>query len=71
VHEPVLTPWNPDGIKGVGEGSTIGSTSAIANAVADAIGVEAVTMIPLTPERVRAHAAAHERVEADPIGARG
>jgi CO/xanthine dehydrogenase Mo-binding subunit len=39
------------GTKGIGEGGTIGSTAAIANAVADALGLADVTL-PLTPERV-------------------
>lgn len=52
VDEPAPTPWTVDGVKGAGEGSVIGSTAALANAVADAIGAEAVTDLPLTPDRV-------------------
>ncbi|WP_410631052.1 xanthine dehydrogenase family protein molybdopterin-binding subunit [Amycolatopsis sp. cmx-4-83] len=44
-------PGQPDGVKGAGEGAVIGGTAAVANAVADAVGVP-VTTIPLTPERV-------------------
>ncbi len=43
----------PGGFKGMGEGGTIGSVAALANAVADAVGAEVVDL-PLTPERVRA-----------------
>jgi carbon-monoxide dehydrogenase large subunit len=48
------TPLNPLGAKGIGEAATIGSTPAIANAVADALqplGVRHVD-IPLRSERV-------------------
>ncbi len=33
-----LSPWNPLGAKGIGEGGTIGVLPAVANAVADALG---------------------------------
>ncbi len=48
------TPHNPLGVKGIGEAATIGSTPAIANAVADALAVFGVRHldIPLRPERV-------------------
>jgi xanthine dehydrogenase YagR molybdenum-binding subunit len=39
------------GIIGLGEPPTIGGVAAIANAVANAIGVR-VPMVPLTPDRV-------------------
>ncbi|HKC20784.1 MAG TPA: xanthine dehydrogenase family protein molybdopterin-binding subunit, partial [Candidatus Dormibacteraeota bacterium] len=41
------------GTKGAGEGGTIGSTAAIANAIADALGLEDV-VLPLTPDRIAA-----------------
>jgi len=41
------------GTKGAGEGGIIGSTAAIANAIADALTTEAATL-PFTPERVLA-----------------
>jgi aerobic carbon-monoxide dehydrogenase large subunit len=41
------------GTKGIGEGGTIGSTAALANAVADAVGARN-TKLPWTPERVLA-----------------
>jgi carbon-monoxide dehydrogenase large subunit len=48
------SPLNPLGIKGIGEAATIGSTTAIVNAVIDALshlGVRHLDM-PLTPERI-------------------
>ena len=39
------------GTKGVGEGGTIGGTAAIANAVADALGLTDLRL-PLTPDRI-------------------
>jgi aerobic carbon-monoxide dehydrogenase large subunit len=45
------SPVNPLGVKGVGEAGTIGSTPAVANAIADALGVAHVDM-PFTPEKL-------------------
>jgi 2-furoyl-CoA dehydrogenase large subunit len=45
------SPFTTLGSKGLGEGTTMSAPVAIANAVADAIGVEAVE-VPLTPARV-------------------
>jgi aerobic carbon-monoxide dehydrogenase large subunit len=39
------------GTKGIGEGGTIGSTAAVANAIADALSVSDGTL-PFTPDRV-------------------
>jgi 2-furoyl-CoA dehydrogenase large subunit len=41
----------PLGAKGLGEGNTMSAPVAIANAVADALGIEDVEL-PLTPPRV-------------------
>jgi aerobic carbon-monoxide dehydrogenase large subunit len=46
-----LTTVNPLGVKGVGEAGTIGSTPAVANAVADALGLAHVDM-PFTREKL-------------------
>ncbi len=46
-----LTTVNPLGVKGVGEAGTIGSTPAVANAIADALEVAHVDM-PYTPEKL-------------------
>jgi carbon-monoxide dehydrogenase large subunit len=54
-HHESLSPANPLGIKGVGEGGTIPVPAAIAAAVEDALspfGIH-VTECPLTPDRVR------------------
>jgi CO/xanthine dehydrogenase Mo-binding subunit len=51
VTEDAPTPLNPLGAKGAGEGGTAAAGAAIANAVSDALGAEALEL-PLTPERV-------------------
>jgi carbon-monoxide dehydrogenase large subunit len=50
-HTVTLTTVNPLGVKGVGEAGTIGSTPAVANAVADALGLRHVDM-PFKPEKI-------------------
>jgi carbon-monoxide dehydrogenase large subunit len=50
-HVETPSPLNPLGVKGAGEGGTLPAPAAIANAIADALGVE-VTEMPLTRERV-------------------
>src|SRR5499426_2905858 len=53
-HTEVPTSMNPLGVRGVGEGATIGATPAVVNAVLDALaslGVRDVPM-PMTPMRV-------------------
>ncbi|HLH21712.1 MAG TPA: xanthine dehydrogenase family protein molybdopterin-binding subunit [Chloroflexota bacterium] len=55
-HQESLSPRNPLGLKGLGEGGAISPPAAIANAVEDALrplDVE-ITATPLTPERVLA-----------------
>ena len=42
---------NPLGVKGAGEGGAVGPPAALANAVADALGVDVATL-PLSPDRV-------------------
>ncbi|HEY6874999.1 MAG TPA: xanthine dehydrogenase family protein molybdopterin-binding subunit [Candidatus Dormibacteraeota bacterium] len=51
ITEDAPSPLNPLGVKGAGEGGTAAVGGAIANAVADALGVE-VTRLPLTPQRI-------------------
>src|SRR5258708_17713756 len=48
AHQETLSPLTPLGAKGLGEVNTISAGAAIANAVADALGVEP-TALPLTP----------------------
>jgi carbon-monoxide dehydrogenase large subunit len=42
---------NPLGVKGAGEGGTIGALPAVVNAISDAIG-ESVSIIPVAPEEI-------------------
>jgi 2-furoyl-CoA dehydrogenase large subunit len=51
AHRESPSPFLPLGAKGLGEGTTMSAPAAIANAVADAIGVEDVEP-PFTPGRV-------------------
>jgi carbon-monoxide dehydrogenase large subunit len=48
IEEPAA---NLTGARGVGEGGTLGPAAALANAVADALGID-VTELPLTPARL-------------------
>jgi carbon-monoxide dehydrogenase large subunit len=50
-HTITLTTVNPLGVKGVGEAGTIGSTPAVAAAIADAMGVAHIDM-PYKPEKL-------------------
>jgi carbon-monoxide dehydrogenase large subunit len=53
-HTEVRTKVNPLGVRGVGEGATIGATPAVVNAVLDALAPLGVVEIelPMTPMRV-------------------
>jgi carbon-monoxide dehydrogenase large subunit len=42
---------NPVGVRGVGEGGTLGPNAVVAGAVADALGVE-ITHLPVTPAKI-------------------
>src|SRR5207244_9758620 len=48
------SPWNPLGAKGVGEGGSIGTPAAVANAVADALAPLGIRHLdlPFTASRV-------------------
>jgi carbon-monoxide dehydrogenase large subunit len=48
---PVPTATNPLGVKGAGEAGCVGALPAVANALANALGVPHVPM-PATPERL-------------------
>jgi aerobic carbon-monoxide dehydrogenase large subunit len=58
---PVPSPTNPLGAKGVGEGGTVASTPTVMNAILDALAPLGVTDVPMpaTPERI--WRAIHER----------
>jgi len=50
-HLETPSPFTTLGAKGLGEGTTMSAPAAIANAVADALGIEDVE-VPLTPSRI-------------------
>lgn len=50
-HLVTPAPLHELGTKGIGEGGTIGSTAAVANAIADALGVADCTL-PMSPDRI-------------------
>jgi 2-furoyl-CoA dehydrogenase large subunit len=52
-HMETPTPFTPLGAKGIGEGNVMSTPVCIANAVADALGVEDLTL-PLTPSKIGA-----------------
>ncbi|MDO8189306.1 xanthine dehydrogenase family protein molybdopterin-binding subunit [Conexibacter sp. JD483] len=56
AHVDVVSPLNPLGVKGLGEGGAIGPMAALANAVEGALAGHGVVVrsCPLTPDRVRA-----------------
>ena len=63
VHLETPSPVMPGGVKGMGEGGTIGAPAAIANAVADAVrglGVR-VTRLPIRAESLVRAAVGRER----------
>ncbi len=60
LHMETPSPFTPLGAKGLGEGNCMSTPVCIANAVADALGVNDVTL-PLTPPRVRALIGIKER----------
>jgi 2-furoyl-CoA dehydrogenase large subunit len=59
LHMETPSPVTPLGAKGVGEGNCMSTPVCLANAVADALGVDDVTL-PLTPSRVASLLAAEE-----------
>ncbi len=51
AHLESPSPLTPLGAKGLGEGNTMSAPAAIANAVADALGVDSIEL-PATPQRI-------------------
>jgi 2-furoyl-CoA dehydrogenase large subunit len=51
AHLESPSPLTPLGAKGLGEGTTMSAPAAVANAVADALGLERVEL-PATPQRI-------------------
>jgi carbon-monoxide dehydrogenase large subunit/6-hydroxypseudooxynicotine dehydrogenase subunit gamma len=54
VSEQVPATTNELGVRGAGEGGLTGAGAAIASAVSDALGLPAMTALPLSPARVLA-----------------
>ena len=54
VHHETSSPLNPLGVKGAGEGGTVGALSAVMNAVNDALAAVGVRnlQMPATSDRV-------------------
>ncbi len=54
AHTVTPSPWNPLGVKGVGESGTVGAPAAIVNAVVDALAPFGVTHVdmPFTAEKL-------------------
>lgn len=62
VCEDAPATTNPLGVRGAGEGGLTGAGAAVASAVSDALGLPAITRLPMTPGRlVDAAPAAAER----------
>lgn len=51
IHPEIPAESNVDGFRDIGEGGAIGAPAAVANAIADALGVE-IEALPATPERL-------------------
>ena len=51
LHTESPSPFTPLGTKGAGEGQSMSTPVCVANAVADALGVDDIEL-PLTPDRV-------------------
>ena len=59
LHMESPSPFTPLGAKGVGEGNAMSTPVCLANAVADALGIDDVTL-PMTPARVASWLAGEE-----------
>jgi carbon-monoxide dehydrogenase large subunit/6-hydroxypseudooxynicotine dehydrogenase subunit gamma len=54
ICEDAPSPDNPLGLKGAGEGGTVGCGAAIASAVEDALAMPgAIEALPISPSRIR------------------
>ncbi len=63
VSEQVPATTNELGVRGAGEGGLTGAGAAIASAVSDALGLPAMTALPLSPARVLAALAEPAQVD--------
>ena len=54
ICEDAPSPDNPLGVKGAGEGGTVGCGAAVTGAIEDALGMPgAITALPVSPARIR------------------
>jgi 2-furoyl-CoA dehydrogenase large subunit len=60
LHRETPSPFSPIGAKGVGEGNNMSTPVCIANAIADALGLERLDL-PATPAKLSAHIHGPER----------
>ena len=63
-HQESPSPFTPLGAKGIGEGNSMSTPVCIANAIADALGVEDV-VLPATPSRIHALLVATGRLKSE------
>ena len=52
ILEDAPSPLNPLGVKGAGEGAILATGAVLANAMADALGIQ-MTSLPLRPNNLR------------------
>lgn len=64
LHIETPSPFTPLGAKGVGEGNCMSTPVCLANAVADALGVDAIDL-PLTPAKLSVHIHPPEKARPD------
>jgi 2-furoyl-CoA dehydrogenase large subunit len=69
LHRESPSPFTPLGAKGVGEGNCMSTPVCIANAIADALGLDALDL-PATPAKLAAHIHGPELPRAEHVGPR-
>jgi len=69
LHRESPSPFTPLGAKGVGEGNCMSTPVCIANAIADALGLDALDL-PATPAKLAAHIHGPEPPRAEHVGPR-
>jgi 2-furoyl-CoA dehydrogenase large subunit len=65
MHIETPSPFTPLGAKGLAEGNCMSVPACIANAIADALGIENV-QLPATPARIHAHLANRQETRRRP-----
>jgi 2-furoyl-CoA dehydrogenase large subunit len=69
MHQESPSPFTPLGAKGVGEGNCMSTPVCLANAIADALGLDALDL-PATPAKLAAHIHGPEPPRAEHAGPR-